>query len=114
MAQVKLSDYKNLYLQTAKENIDNISSSCLKLMENPSEKKEINAIHINSHSLRTKSQVMGFIDIAALAETIEKISDGALKGNVQMNNQIISEIKKSVEKLDEILKLIQDDTVIKA
>ena len=110
MAQVNLADYKNIYLQTAKEYLDKMSVSLGQLSNDILNKEALNNLHIASHSLKSQSQVMGFMDIASLCLKIEKVSDDALKGNTQLNFEIVSGIKKSTEKLREILKLIQDNT----
>lgn len=111
MGQVNLGDYKNLYLQTAKEYVEEMLVSLSKLTNDVSDKEALNNLHIASHSLRSQSQVMGFTEVSDICLNIEKMSDDTLKGNVQLNIQIISDTKKSTEKLREILKLIQDDTV---
>lgn len=103
MAQVDLSGYKTLYLQTAREYIDKMSVSLARLSGDSSNKEALNNLHIASHSLKSQSQVMGFTDIANICLDIEKMSDDALKGIVQLNNENILEIKRSVEKLSEIL-----------
>lgn len=99
-----LSNYKTLYTQTAKEYVNSLLAGCDKLVSDSKNKEAISQIHISSHSLKSQSQVMGFTDIANICLNIEKMSDDALKGIVQLNNENISEIKKSVEKLNEILK----------
>lgn len=75
------------------------------------DKDALNNLHIASHSLKSQSQVMGFTEIADICLNTEKISGDALNGTIQLNNENILEIKKSVEKMNEILKLIQEDTV---
>ena len=110
MGQVDLSDYKTLYIQTAREYIGKISASLDQLSNDVLDKEALNSLHIASHSLRSQSQVMGFADIANICLSIERMADDALKGTIQLNNESIPEIKKSVAKLTEILKLIQDDT----
>lgn len=104
-----LSDYKNLYMQTAKEYIGNMFESIKKLTDNPKDKDAINNLHIASHSLKSQSQVMGFTDIANICLNIEKMSDDALESITQLNNQIVANIKKSVEELKGILHSVQDD-----
>ena len=106
MASVNLSDYKNIYLQTAKEYISNMSKSAVKLTSNPLDKEAINSLHISSHSLKSQSQVMGYSDIANICLNIEKISDNALKGNVQLTDDIIVGIQKPIKQLEEMLKQV--------
>ena len=110
MSSTDLSNYKNLYIKTAKEYVDKLLSDSLKLTSNPSDKEVINSLHINSHSLKSQSQVMGYMNVADICLNIEKISSDVLEGHVEFTNDDISNIKKSVEELGEMLKLIQHDT----
>lgn len=103
MAQVDLSNYKALYFQTAKEYVNSLLAGCDKLINNLQDKDAINQIHIASHSLKSQSQVMGYGDIANICLNIEKISNDALQGVVQLSNEAILNIKKEVEKLNEML-----------
>ena len=113
MAPTNLSDYKDLYMQTAKEYVSSLSENTSLLAQNPQDLDATKAIHMGSHSLKSQSQVMGYNDIASICLNIEKTSDAVLKGNSTFNDRAVSNIKKSVEELDEILKSIrqgQDDT----
>lgn len=106
MATANLANYKTLYLQTAKEYVDKMSTSLDQLLDDVSNNEALNNLHIASHSLKSQSQVMGFMDVANICLSIEKLSDNALKEIVQLSNENISEIKKSVEKLNELLQKI--------
>ena len=104
MTPIDLGSYKSIYLQTAKEYIDKMSVSLEKLENNALDKKALNNLHIASHSLKSQSQVMGFMDIANVCLTIEKISDDVLKENSKLDNEIIANINTLVEEVKEILK----------
>lgn len=106
MAQANLSDYKNLYIESVRESIKSLREQCDKLTNNILDKEALNNLHIASHSLKGRSQVMGFVDIANICLNIEKMSDDALKGIVQLSNENILEIKRSVEEVSEILQKI--------
>lgn len=105
MGQTDLSDYKTLYLQTAKEYVGKMLISLGQLSNDVSNREALNNLHIASHSLKSQSQVMGFNDIASICLNIEKMSDDALKGIIQLNNENILNIKKKVEELDGSLRL---------
>lgn len=107
MGQINLSDYKNIYLQTAKKYVDKMSVSLDTLSSDLFNKEALNNLHIASHSLKGQSQVMGFTDIANICLNIEKTSDDALKGIIQLNSDNVSEIKKKIEELNEILHFAQ-------
>ncbi len=109
MAQTDLSNYKNLYLQTAKEYVDKISVSLDQLSSDVFNKEALNNLHISSHSLKSQSQVMGYDDIVQLSKTLEEISNNALAGNIKLNNDILININKSAENIKKILKQVQND-----
>lgn len=100
MGQVNLSDYKNIYLQTAKEYIDKIKSSYLRLSTNFQDNEAINTIHLSSHSLKSQSQVMGFASVADLCANIEKISNDILNKAISVNSEFLNFLKKVVDELN--------------
>ena len=89
MVKVDLSGYKNLYLQTAKEYLNKLSVSLDELSRDVSNKEALNNLHIASHSLKSQSQVMGFIDITVLSGAIEKKSRDILVGVAQADDKFI-------------------------
>lgn len=100
MAQINLSDYKNSYLESVKESINSLYMQCDKLAKNVLDKEAINNLYITSHSLKGRSQVMGFENIANLAEIIEKILNDILSGVSKINNEFIANLKNSINKLN--------------
>ena len=99
MAQTILSDYKNLYIQTAKEYVEKMSLSLSQLSGDVSNKEALNNLHIASHSLKSQSQVMGFTDIASLSENIEKTSNDILNKVVQIDDKFMVFLKNSIDKI---------------
>ena len=100
MGQVNLADYKNIYLQTAKEYIENLLSSYAKLSANSQDNQAINQIHISSHSLRSQSQVMGFENMTNLAADIEKVSDNILNKVSSIDDNFMNLLKRSIDELN--------------
>ena len=100
MTPIDLGRYKGIYLKTAKEYINSMFLSCDKLAINASDKEAINNLHISSHSLKSQSQVMGFVDIAAISANIEKISNDILSGVSQIDDKFITFLRKYVDELN--------------
>jgi chemotaxis protein histidine kinase CheA len=106
MAQVNLGDYKNLYIETVKKSINSLNELCDELTSNALDKEAIDNLHIASHSLKGRSQTMGFENIAKTAEIIEKKSDTILKGISKIDNEFIVNLKDSINKLNlELIKI---------
>lgn len=99
MADINLSDYKNLFLQTSRECLSKIEASLDILANDLSNREALDNLHISSHSLKSQSQVMGYTQIATSCLNLEKTSDEVLKGKNQLNPQFILDAKKIVEKI---------------
>ena len=112
MAQTILSDYKNLYIQTAKEYVVSLLASYNKLVSDSQNKDALNQIHIASHSLKGQSQMMGFMDVTVLSGAIEKKSRDILTGVAQANDKFIIFLKDSVDKLNLELAQIEKGDVV--
>jgi chemotaxis protein histidine kinase CheA len=108
MGQVDLNSYKSLYLQTAKERVDSMSLGCSKLSANVQDMEVISEIYLNSHSLKSQSQVMGFVNISNLCATIERTSKDIKNGAAQADNKFIVFLKDSIEKLNLELSQIEE------
>ncbi|MDP2585961.1 MAG: Hpt domain-containing protein [Candidatus Levybacteria bacterium] len=100
MGQVNLTDYKNSYIETVKKSVSSLHEQCDKLAKNVSDKEAINNLYITSHSLKGRSQVMGFESIANLAEIIEKNSNDILVREVQADEKFIVFLKDCIDKLN--------------
>ena len=113
MGQTDLGSYKSIYLQTAKEYVDSLLVGCDKLVSDSQDKDAINQIHISSHSLKSQSQVMGFVNVANLSAIIEKISNAILEGENQINSDLISVFKEAVDALNLSLSQIEKENTEK-
>lgn len=96
MGKVNISDYKKIYLTTAREYVDSLTRSCIELAKNPSNIDAQNQLHISSHSLRSQSQVMGYNSIGNVTDAIEKIAKAALENKNKINNDLVAILKEAV------------------
>jgi|WetSurMetagenome_2_1015567.scaffolds.fasta_scaffold95661_2 chemotaxis protein histidine kinase CheA len=112
MGQTDLNSYKNLYLQTAKEYVNNMFLSYSKLSTNLQDNEAISVIHLSSHSLKSQSQVMGFKNIADLCANIEKTSSDIKDGAVQTDDKFIIFLKDSIDKIQSQLTKIESGDII--
>ena len=110
MAGVDLSNYKKLYIDTAREYINNLSSGCKNLAGQDLDKDTLNQLYISAHSLAGQSDFMGYTNIVKLARSIEKISKDAMDRNLQLTDDVISNINKAVEELGLLLSELDAQT----
>jgi chemotaxis protein histidine kinase CheA len=97
MAQVDLTDYKNIYLKTAKEYVNNMFSSYSKLSVNLQDNEAVGVAHISSHSLKSQSQVMGFTKIVDICFEVEKAAKNILDGVVKIDDKFVFILKNAVD-----------------
>jgi chemotaxis protein histidine kinase CheA len=108
MGQTDLANYKNIYLQTAREYLNDLRSGYSKLSVNPQDKEVISSIHVSAHSLGGQSQIMKFANIVKSSANIEKIS-GEIQNKVGIiNNDFMNSLKNSLDELDLELSRIEE------
>jgi chemotaxis protein histidine kinase CheA len=100
MGQTDLASYKNIYLQTAREYLNNIRSGYSKLSVNLQDKEAISLIHVSAHSLGGQSQIMGYTNIVKFCVNIEKVSGNILDKVSLINNEFVNLLKNSLDELD--------------
>ena len=106
MAITDLSDYKNLYIESVRKSVSSLHEQCNKLANNSLDKEAVRNLHIASHSLRSRSQVMGYADIASLSEAIERKSDDILRGVGKVDDEFIANLNNFIDRLNlELIKL---------
>ncbi len=66
-----LSSFKDLYIKTAKENLQALKNGLFLLEQNGNDEKAIEEVFRNAHTLKSKSLLMGFDKISDLAKSIE-------------------------------------------
>jgi chemotaxis protein histidine kinase CheA len=111
MAQVNLSDYKNLYLQTAKEYLSSLILGYSKLTENIQDKDAVDMIHLAAHSLKGQSQVMNFESMANLCASVEKKSKDIVSNICPINGDFVNLLKTSIDGLKLELYRIEGENV---
>jgi two-component system chemotaxis sensor kinase CheA len=109
MSTIDLSNYKELYLTTSQEQLQKINQGISLLQADVRNKEGIDAVYINSHTLVSKSMIMGYSQIGLLSQTIEKIFYKVKNNQFQLTSQILEKITQSAEKLSEALVSIKND-----
>lgn len=104
MSAINISSYKKLYLQTAAENCDGLLKSCSQILQDASDIDALQNVYINAHSLRSKSQVMGYSKIAQLSGMIEKEVKKFLDEKEAAPKDVISGIREKTEKIRELIR----------
>lgn len=94
--------FRQLFIEEAKEHIDSITQSMLTLEKEPTNQEVVNALFRSAHTLKGSSGMMGFKDFQELTHAMEDVFDGMRKGNPP-SSDLISVLLECVDALSERL-----------
>lgn len=98
--------YRQLFIEEAKEHIDTITKSMLILEKDPENQEVVNMLFRSAHTLKGSSGMMGFKDFQELTHAMEDIFDEMRKGN-KPSCDLISLLLECVDALTQRLDNIQ-------
>ena len=99
--------YKELFVEEAKEHLDTLTKSLLVLEKEPDNSEVINMFFRSAHTLKGSSGMMGYKDFQQLTHAMEDAFDGMRKGNKPPSKQI-SVLLECVDELSARLENIQN------
>ncbi|MBE3116124.1 Hpt domain-containing protein [Candidatus Bathyarchaeota archaeon] len=82
MKVMDLSNYKEMFLSEARENVQLLNESLLKLEKNPADLGPVDEMFRASHNLKGMAATMNYNKIAGLSHAIENVLDKAVVPNV--------------------------------
>ena len=109
MANVDLSDYKTLYIQTARKYIGDMNTAVVQLGMDMTKKEAIESMYISGHSLKSQSQIMTYVQTGALSGTIEMLFKLVREGKQPLTTDIMVELKETLVKLEASVNSIEQD-----
>lgn len=99
--------YKNLYLQTARNYLQNMQLNISFLLKKEQSETSVRQVHIDAHSLKSQSQIMGYNHIAKISEIIEKLFNKHENENAQIRKDILIQIQADLSRLHDSLTEIE-------
>ncbi len=98
-----LSEFKELYLKTAKENILAIKAGLQKLDLTPVDQTAIEEVYRSSHTLKSKSTVMGKTAISDLAKSIEDAFYNVQNKTSQVTTELLQTSHNTLKQIEQTL-----------
>ncbi len=99
--------YRQLFIEEAKEHIETLTKSLLILEKDPENKEVVNMLFRSAHTLKGSSGMMGFKDFQELTHAMEDIFDGMRKGN-KPSSTLVTNLLECVDALSNRLDQIQN------
>ncbi len=100
-------EYKQLFIEEAKEHIETLTKSLLILEKDPHNQEVINMLFRSAHTLKGSSGMMGFKDFQELTHSMEDIFDEMRKGK-KPSSTLVSTLLECVDSLSTRLEQIQN------
>jgi chemotaxis protein histidine kinase CheA len=99
--------YKNLYLQTARNYLQNMQLNISFLLKEEQADTAVKQVHIDAHSLKSQSQIMGYNHIAKVSEIIENLFNKQENENMQVNKDVLIQIQADLPRVQDSLTEIE-------
>ncbi len=101
-----LNQYIDVFVEEAKEHLQNMNEALLELEKDTSNTSLINEIFRIAHTLKGMSGTMGFINMSNLTHEMENVLHGVRSNVVTLNEDIIDIIFECFDMLDYSINLI--------
>lgn len=109
----KDTEYQEIFLAEAHENVEEINRLLTVLEKSPSDNASIHALFRITHTLKGNASGMGYTTIAEMAHVLEDLFGELRDGNLQLNHELIETIFKAVDALNGLVQAIKDQRVVK-
>ncbi len=95
-----MEEFKDLFIQTARERIQQLNELLLKLENNPKELTIVEELMRTGHSLKGESAAMGYSHIAALGHVVEDLFTDIGAGKTEINKNIMDALFESIDHIE--------------
>lgn len=102
------SPYIELYLKTAKDDLQKIVASLKTLEKSSANLQAIDMIHLQAHSLKSASKLMGFSQIASLSLLLESLFRQIKEKNETVTDHLLTVTKDSISSLQRSITTIEE------
>lgn len=101
-AELDMSQYVDLFLQEADEQIEILERETLKLEEDPTSER-LQVIFRAAHTLKGSSRAMGFSGMAELTHEMENVLDQLREGHLQVTTEIADALLQCQDELRQMV-----------
>ena len=101
-----VSKYKEMFLSEAKENLQLLNDSLLKLEKNPADLKPVDEMFRAAHSLKGMAATMNYNKLAGLCHAIEDVLDKVRKREKELTSEMVEVFFECFDNLELSLRRI--------
>ena len=102
-ATIDMSQYKELFVEEAQENLQGLNQALLQLEKEPSNVEPLNEIFRLAHTIKGMAATMGYDDMALLAHSIEDLLAELRQGTLEVEPQLFDLLFECLDALGTML-----------
>jgi chemotaxis protein histidine kinase CheA len=102
-----IQKYKKLFLETARNYLKDMQACISMLLKNDQVHATVKQVHLDAHSLKSQSQLMGFAHIAKISEIVEHLFNKEEKDGVHVKHHVLIMIQSDITRLFDSLDQIE-------
>ena len=103
---MNVSQYIEIFIQEAKDHVENLSQNLLQLEKNPSDTVIINEIFRSAHTIKGMAGTMGFTKMTNLTHHMEDVLSEIRNNTIQITSEMIDVLFKCLDSLEVFLNSI--------
>lgn len=96
--------YRELFVDEAREHIQNLNKVLLKLEKDPDKPEHIDSLFRSAHTIKGMAKTMGYNQVSKLSEAIEDILGKIRSGTIKISTDLVNPLFKSFDILDDLVK----------
>ncbi len=100
---------RDAYLEEINELLESLNHQLLSFENSPEEKEIINEIFRLTHSIKSESALVGYLNIAKVAHKMEDIFDKIKNNSIRADRNVMNALFKSYDKIMELTHIIQNN-----
>ncbi len=108
---MEVNQYLEIFIEESKEHLQNMNTSLLALEQDLEESNLINEIFRSAHTLKGMAGTMGFNNMNTLTHDMENVLSEIRNGNIEVNEEILDILFQCLDKLEENVDFIIDNSV---
>ena len=109
MIDFDMSQYKELFIEEAQENLQGLNQALLQLEKEPSDVEPLNEIFRLAHTIKGMAATMGYDDMALLAHSMEDLLDELRQGTLEVEPQLFDLLFECLDALGTMLEDVVAD-----
>ncbi|HIC93043.1 MAG TPA: chemotaxis protein CheA, partial [Anaerolineae bacterium] len=102
-AMIDMSQFKGLFIEEAKEHLQDLNQALLQLEKEPSDVEPLNEIFRLAHTIKGMAATMGYEDMARLAHAMEDLLDELRQGKLEVRAELFDLLFGCLDALEAML-----------